>query len=104
MHFLGLKFTPLSDGQEITVEGATLQVLTTPGHTKDHLCLMLKEERAIFSGDCILGEGSSVFEEFGPYMRSLHRIETHSPDVIYPGHGPVVTNAVDKVKAYIEHR
>ncbi|XP_022669042.1 endoribonuclease LACTB2-like isoform X2 [Varroa destructor] len=100
----GLKFTPLSDGQKITVEGATLQVIATPGHTKDHLCLVLEEEQAIFSGDCILGEGSSVFEEFGPYMESLRRIETYSPEIIYPGHGPVIAHAVNKVKAYIEHR
>lgn len=92
------------DGQEISVEGATLRVLHTPGHTSDHVAFHLVEDNVVFSGDCILGEGTAVFDDLHEYMDSLKTILNVEPKVIYPGHGNIVYDPVGRIQYYLCHR
>lgn len=98
------ELTYLKDEEVIEVEGATIRVHLTPGHTQDHLCCYLHEENNLFSGDCVLGEGTAVFEDLSSYLQSLEKMLTFGARKFYPGHGPVVDNPVEKIGDYIRTR
>ncbi|CAI2324277.1 unnamed protein product [Caenorhabditis sp. 36 PRJEB53466] len=98
------RFQYVDDGFRVAVDGASLKFIATPGHTADHFSLWLEEEEAVFSGDCILGEGTTVFEDLHDYMTSLEKIKALRAKRIYPGHGPVIDKVDAKVEEYIEHR
>lgn len=104
----GAPITALDDGDQVSAEAATLRAVFTPGHAPDHLCYYLEEERAIFTGDVVLGAGTTVIPDdtgdLGQYMDSLRRLLQLDPDLIYPAHGPVIRNAREKIQEYIAHR
>lgn len=92
----------VSDGALIKEEGATLRVVHTPGHTADHISLILEEENVLFSGDCVLGQGRGVvFEDLSLYLNSLRQLASLKPRIIYPGHGPVVEDPLERIEEYI---
>jgi glyoxylase-like metal-dependent hydrolase (beta-lactamase superfamily II) len=87
-----------------------LRTIDAPGHTFDHAIFYSPQERALFTGDTILGEGTTVIAPPGgamrPYQRTLQRLADEFGDarIIYGGHGPVVTDAQAKIAEYIAHR
>ena len=102
------EITPIDDGCRIETEGATLRGFHAPGHCPDHLCFVLEEEGAVFSGDNVLGIGTTVIPaESGSlteYMASLELLEAEEPTRIYPAHGPCIQDGKAKVRQYIDHR
>ncbi|KAG9407060.1 Beta-lactamase-like protein 2 [Aphanomyces cochlioides] len=91
-------------GESLKTEGAAIRVLLTPGHTNDHVCFLLERDQAIFTGDCILGEGTCTFQNLSEYMASLESLKSHQPVRLYPGHGPVIDKAGETIDTYINHR
>lgn len=98
----------LEDGNVVEGDGVTLVPVHTPGHASDHLCFLLKEERALFSGDLILNGSTTVIpDEDGDlalYMDSLRRVQELGVRRIYPAHGPVIEDGPGKIREYIDHR
>jgi glyoxylase-like metal-dependent hydrolase (beta-lactamase superfamily II) len=98
----------LRDGERVESNGAALEVIATPGHSPDHVAFWLPRERALFTGDTVLGRGTSVIDppegDLVAYLRSLRRMRDLVPATIYPGHGPVVLRGADKLEEYLEHR
>ena len=98
----------VSDNQRITADGATLIAMYTPGHASDHLSFMLEQERALFTGDHVLGRGTTVVAhpdgDMSDYLASLDRARAAAPARLYPGHGPVVDDADGVLAYYKQHR
>ncbi len=98
----------LRDGQRVEGEGVTLLPVHTPGHASDHLCYYLVEEKALFTGDVILGGSTTVIPsddgDLVDYMDSLRRLQRLDVRRIYPAHGPVIEDAPAKIQEYIDHR
>ena len=98
----------LDDRDRVRTEGATLQGIHTPGHAPDHLCFLLEEEGALFSGDNVLGVGTTVIPaqsgDLAQYMSSLDRLLAEKPKRIYPAHGPFIEDGPGKIQEYIDHR
>lgn len=80
--------------------------LATPGHSPDHVCLLLG--RVCFTGDTVLGAGSVFIQpgegSLGAYLGSLRRLRELDLEALCPGHGPVVWDARAKLDEYISHR
>jgi glyoxylase-like metal-dependent hydrolase (beta-lactamase superfamily II) len=99
---------PLTHEEELRLIDVRIRALHTPGHTWDHVCYFLVEERAVFAGDLVAGTGSLVVGpgrgELAASLRSLTLLADLEPNVIYPGHGPVVADARVKLAEYIAHR
>jgi ribonuclease/clavin/mitogillin len=99
---------PLNDDEVVETEGATLRSIHTPGHSPDHHCFLLEEEQALFTGDNVLGVGTTVIPtetgNLGQYMESLERLVEFGPRALFPAHGPLIEDGPTKLREYIDHR
>jgi glyoxylase-like metal-dependent hydrolase (beta-lactamase superfamily II) len=94
-------------GERLDVAGGALRVIATPGHTAEHVCY-LTPEGELFSGDTILGAGTTTIfppdGHMGDYLRSLRTLRAHAPRRIHPAHGPDRDDALSVIDGYIAHR
>lgn len=103
---------PLADGETIELDGLTIEVLATPGHTTDSTCFLVGAEASLLSGDTVLGRGTTVIAHpdgvLGPYLDSLAHVRELVTEGlverILPGHGPVVDDPAAVIDFYLEHR
>lgn len=94
----------LRDNEVLNTAGVSLQAIFTPGHTIDHCNYWLKDENALFTGDHVLGHGTTVFERFDEYMTSLDRIKSLNPARLYPGHGQIIEEGIKRINEVSEMR
>ena len=98
----------LGDGDVVRAGNLSLTALHTPGHSADHLCFLLPGDGAVFTGDLILGQGSSMVTypegDVAAYLRSLERLAALRPRILFPGHWDPVRDAMAKIEEYRRHR
>jgi glyoxylase-like metal-dependent hydrolase (beta-lactamase superfamily II) len=98
----------MRDGDAAEGPGWRLDAVHTPGHTSNHLCFALPEERTLFSGDHVMGWSTSVIAppdgDMAAYMRSLAKLLERDDAVYWPTHGPSIPDPAPFVRAFIAHR
>ena len=95
-------------GDIIQGAGWTVECVYTPGHTSNHICFALREEKALFTGDHVMGWSTSVIAppdgNMKAYMDSLRLLLTRDDEIYWPTHGPPITDPKPFVRAFIAHR
>ncbi|MBX2882472.1 MAG: MBL fold metallo-hydrolase [Granulosicoccus sp.] len=98
----------LVDGQFVEGKDWRLECIHTPGHTSNHLCFGDNDNKALFSGDHVMGWSTSIVSppdgNMGDYMRSLQRLLARDDDVYWPCHGGPIYRPQEFVRAFIAHR
>jgi glyoxylase-like metal-dependent hydrolase (beta-lactamase superfamily II) len=98
----------LADGDVVSGPGWTIEALTTPGHTANHMAYALKEADLIFSGDHVMAWSTSIVAPpdgaMSDYMASLEKLARRSEPLYLPGHGGPVRDAPRFAQSYIRHR
>jgi glyoxylase-like metal-dependent hydrolase (beta-lactamase superfamily II) len=98
----------LADGEKIECGGATIEAIATPGHTANHLCFALREERTVFTGDHVMAWATTVIAppdgSMRDYMASLERLRERDDCLYWPAHGGPVRDPLRYIRALIHHR
>lgn len=99
---------PLHDGDRILLGSAELEVLETPGHARDHICLELLGQRLLFSGDLVLQGTTSLVRppdgDMAAYLQSLERLLERGPSRLLPGHGEALEDGREAISQLVRHR
>lgn len=108
---LCIDIDPLSEGMAKPVDGLEWLTVLTPGHSSDSVCLLLPADRALLTGDTVLGRGTTVVAypdgRLADYLDSLQRLRDladNDIDVLLTGHGPVLDSPVTVLDYYLSHR
>lgn len=99
----------LRDGDTVATDVGSLRAVHTPGHTPEHLCFLWEERRALFAGDLVLGEGDTTWVAEYPgcvadYLDSMASMRELDLDVIYPAHGPALSDPAEVWDRFEGHR
>ncbi|MEE8470731.1 MAG: MBL fold metallo-hydrolase [Dehalococcoidia bacterium] len=98
----------VEDGDIVDIGGAKLEIIHTPGHTSGHICAYFQDEGILFTGDHILGIGTTVIDpsdgDMAQYIDSLKKLLNYRSRLIFPGHGPPIREPERKIKELIAHR
>ena len=98
----------LKDGEVVSGDGWSVEAVTTPGHTANHMAYAWRDKNLLFAGDHVMGWSTSIVAPpdgaMSDYMASLNKLAKRGEQTYFPGHGPAIRDASRFVNYYILHR
>jgi glyoxylase-like metal-dependent hydrolase (beta-lactamase superfamily II) len=89
-------------------DGFGFECVYTPGHTSNHVCFQYCEQRALFTGDHVMGWSTTIISppdgDMADYMASLELLLGRDDAEYWPTHGPSIRDPKPFVHEYLEHR
>ena len=92
------------------IEGGdwSVECVYTPGHTSNHVCFQLREQKALFTGDHVMGWSTTVISppdgDMADYMASLRVLSVRDDEIYYPTHGAPIKRPQKYVRGILVHR
>ncbi|MEM9622817.1 MAG: MBL fold metallo-hydrolase, partial [Pseudomonadota bacterium] len=106
-----MEFQPdvlVQHGDVLTGNDWSVECVYTPGHTSNHMCFALREAKALFTGDHVMGWSTSIISppdgDMAAYMQSLEMLLERDDQIYWPTHGPAIEDTKGHVQAFIAHR
>lgn len=98
----------VKDGDQFAGDGWTIKAVHTPGHTANHVCFHLLEEKTVFVGDHVMGWATTVISppdgDMTDYLASLKKVAALNAKHLAPTHGPWVERPEPFIRGIITHR
>ncbi len=98
----------VKDGDVIRGDGWSVECVYTPGHTSNHVCFQYREQKALFTGDHVMGWSTSIISppdgDMGDYLQSLDKLLARDDAIYWPTHGPSIEDPKSFVEKFIVHR
>ena len=96
------------DGQTLKLNGSVFEIIHTPGHLSNHICIAWNVKNIIFSGDHLMGWATTLISppdgDLGSFIKSLEKLALRKEEKYYPGHGKPINHPLAMVKAQLAHR
>jgi glyoxylase-like metal-dependent hydrolase (beta-lactamase superfamily II) len=98
----------VEDGDIISLDGIDLEIVHTPGHNPGHICIYVRDERIMFTGDHVLADRTTALQppwgDMAQYINSLKKLLSYDIDLMLPAHGPFITQPKKRLEELIRHR
>jgi glyoxylase-like metal-dependent hydrolase (beta-lactamase superfamily II) len=98
----------VKDGEVLEGDGFTIECVHTPGHTSNHMCFALREDKALFTGDHVMGWSTTVVTppdgDMAAYMASVKKLQARADSILYPTHGEPIRDPKPFLAEYLAHR
>jgi glyoxylase-like metal-dependent hydrolase (beta-lactamase superfamily II) len=93
-------------GDSVTTEHFRFEVVLTPGHDRDHICLFERRHGWLFTGDLFVGSRPNVArpqDDICQIIADLKRVRDLAPHILFPAPGKVITEPVPALEQTIRH-